>query len=72
MAKDIMTDEEVEIEIARLADSEAVALARKERQFKNRRRQYMYTLRWLEKRGIELMKQGARTEDFDFSEEDEA
>ena len=72
MAKDIMTDEEVEIEIERLSTSEAVALARKERYYKNRRRQYMYTLRSLEKRGIELMKLGMRIEDFNFSEENEA
>ena len=71
MSKDVMTDEEVEIEIERLSHSEAVVLARKERQYKNRRRQYMYQLRWFEKRGIELMKQGVSLADFNFDEQEE-
>ena len=65
MAKDLMTDADVELEIARLKESEAVKLAQKERQFKYRRRQYMYTLRWYEKRGKELIAQGVKPEDFD-------
>ena len=62
--KEFMTDEDVEIEIERLSESEAVKLAKKEQAYKNRRRQYMYTLRWYEKRGNELMKQGKSFEDF--------
>lgn len=58
MAQKNATDECVEQEIARLEGSEHVALARLERQIANRRRQRMYTLRWLEKRGIELEGQG--------------
>lgn len=56
--KDYLTDSQVEAEIERLLDSDAVKLAKKEQQIKYRRRQYMYTLRGLEKRGKELMKQG--------------
>lgn len=51
MTKDILTDEDVELEIERLKNSEAVILAQAERKFKYRRRQYLYTLRWYEKRG---------------------
>lgn len=65
MAKDLMTDADVELEIARLKESEAVKLAQKERQYKYRRRQYLYTLRWYEKRGKELLAQGLTPEDFD-------
>lgn len=58
MAKDIMTDEEVEIEIERLLNSKEVKLAKKEINIKNKRRQYMYSLRSMEKRGRSLMEQG--------------
>ena len=64
MAKELMTDAEVEIEIERLKESEAVKLAQKERQYLYRRRQYMYTLRWYEKRGKELMAVGVTEKDF--------
>lgn len=68
MAKEIMTDADVELEIERLTASEAVRLAKKERQYKYRRRQYLYTLRWYEKRGKELMNLGMSLEDFNFDE----
>lgn len=64
MAKELMTDAEVEIEIERLKESDAVKLAQKERQYLYRRRQYMYTLRWYEKRGKELMAAGVTEKDF--------
>lgn len=64
MTKDLMTDEEVELEIDRLKESDAVKLAQEERQWKYRRRQYMYTLRWYEKRGKELMAVGVTEKDF--------
>ncbi len=64
MTKDLMTDEEVELEIDRLKESDAVKLAQKERQYLYRRRQYMYTLRWYEKRGKELMAVGVTEKDF--------
>lgn len=58
MAKDFLTDEQVELEIERLTSSLAVQLAQKEQRIKYRRRQYMYQLRVFEKRGKELMEQG--------------
>ena len=64
MTKDLMTDEEVELEIDRLKESDAVKLAQKERQWKYRRRQYMCTLRWYEKRGKELMAASVTEKDF--------
>ena len=67
MARDIMTDEEVEIEIDRLLNSKEVKLAKKEINIKNKRRQYMYTLRSMEKRGRSLMDRGLT---FDSSEEE--
>jgi hypothetical protein len=51
-------DELVETEIERLNKSEAVKLARKERQLKLRRRRYLADLHWLEKRGNALMAEG--------------
>ena len=64
MAKDNMTDEEVELEIERLKESPAVKLAQRERRYKYQRRQYLYTLRWYEKRGKELMRSGVTETDF--------
>ena len=65
MAKDILTDEQVEIEIERLLHSDAVKLAKKETRIKLRRRQYMYGLRTMEKRGKELAKQGITLENIE-------
>lgn len=59
MAKDVMTDLQVEMEIERLLASELVLLAKKEQRIKNKRRQYMYSLRCMERRGRELAAQGA-------------
>ena len=43
MSRDkFLTDEQVEIEIERLLNSEDVALAKKEIRIKDKRRQYMY------------------------------
>lgn len=53
-----LTDEQVAQEIARLNQSEAVKLARLEQRIKYRKRQYLYTLRQLEKRGASLMADG--------------
>jgi hypothetical protein len=55
---EILTDEQVEIEIERLLNSEEVRLAKKETRIKQRRRQYMWSLRSMEKRGKELKKMG--------------
>lgn len=53
-----LSDDEVEREIERLNASEAVALARREERLRYRRRQYLYKLRDLEKRGFALLAAG--------------
>lgn len=60
-----LTDEEVEKEIERLSESEAVALARREVRLKYRRRQVLYQLRGLEKKGRALMAAGITREILD-------
>lgn len=65
MAKDWMTDEQVEIEIDRLLKSDAVQLAKKEIRIKYKRRQYMYQLRNLEKRGKQLKTDGVTLENIE-------
>lgn len=60
-----LTDEEVEKEIERLSASPAVALARREARLKYKRRQYLYQLRDLEKKGKALMKAGITREVLD-------
>lgn len=66
MAKEkYMTDEMVEIEIERLQDSEEVKLAKKEMNIKYKRRQYMYQLRCMEKRGKQLMAEGITMENIE-------
>jgi hypothetical protein len=60
-----LTDEEVEQEIERLNASEAVALARREQRLKYKRRQYLYQLRDLEKKGKALLKAGITREVLD-------
>lgn len=54
MARDIMTDESFKAEMERLKASENVKLAQKEIRLKTRQKQYLYQLRWLEKRGKQL------------------
>lgn len=58
MANKFLTDEQVEKEIERLSKSPQVRLARAEARAKYRRRQQLYTLRQLQKRGEELEKSG--------------
>jgi hypothetical protein len=58
MSKKNLTDEQVEKEIERLLESPLVKLARKEMRIKYKRRQFLYSLRNLEKRGRELQKSG--------------
>ena len=62
MAKDFLTDEQVEKEIAKLLKSPDVKLAKKEMGLRYRRRQYLYGLRNLEKKGKELAKAGITME----------
>lgn len=65
MAKDFLTDEQVEMEISRLLQSDAVKLARKEIRIKYKRRQTMYQLRNLEKRGKQLKADGITMENME-------
>ncbi len=65
MSKDWLTDEQVEIEIERLREDPYVQLARKEQRLKYRRRQALYQLRNLEKRGKELDKLGYTYDDLE-------
>ena len=70
MAKTYLTDEMVEKEIERLQKSEFVKLAKKEERIRNRRRQYMYSLRTMERRGRELAAMGMTIEGLDHMFED--
>lgn len=65
MANLTMTDEMVEEEIMRLQTSPHVKLARREEAIRNRRRQYMYTLRMYEKKGKALEAQGVTLEELE-------
>ena len=66
MAKDtFLTDEDVEREIARLTESDFVRLARKELRLKYKRRQALYQLRNLEKRGKQLAQAGITYENIE-------
>lgn len=60
-----MTDEQVEMEIQNLIDSENVKLAKREQQIKYKRRQYLYQLRHYEKRGRQLAELGATLENLE-------
>lgn len=74
MAREILTDDQVEIEIERLLKSDAVKLAKKETRIKLKRRQYMYQLRCMEKRGKELSDLGVTLDNMEamlFGEEAE-
>lgn len=72
MPREYLTDEQVEAEIARLIDSENVRLARREQRIKYKRRQVLYNLRALEKRGAELAAAGITLEMLDDCENEEA
>lgn len=58
MARDFLTDEQVEEEIANLLKDDDVKLAKKEIRIRYKRRQYMYQLRNMKKRGEELANMG--------------
>ena len=61
MAKGL-TDAQVEQEIARLQQSPYVKLANQERRLREKRRMYLYSLRQLEKKGMELERAGITPE----------
>jgi hypothetical protein len=65
MPNNWLTDEAVELEIARLQQSDFVKLARKEMRLKYKRRQALYQLRNLDKRGKELAKAGITPENIE-------
>lgn len=65
MATNWLTDEAVELEIARLQNSDFVKLARKEMRLKYKRRQVLYQLRNLDKRGKELAHAGITPENIE-------
>lgn len=60
--KQALTDDQVEREIARLLNDDAVKLAKYEEKVRCRRRQYLYQLRTYEAKGKKLMAAGI-TED---------
>ena len=57
-----LTDAQVEQEIARLQQSPHVKLANQERRLREKRRMYLYSLRQLEKKGMELERAGITPE----------
>ena len=63
--KEFLTDAQVELEIEKLNASEAVALARREARLRFKRRQYLYNLRDLEKKGKALLAAGITREVLD-------
>lgn len=69
-------DELVDAEIERLKQLETVKLAQQEQRLRNRKRKYLADLRWLEKRGKQLMAEGWTADTlellFQEVEEDEA
>lgn len=65
MARKQWTDEEVEMEIHRLQNSDDVKLAKKEQQIKYRRRQQMWNLQFMEKRGKQLRQMGITPENME-------
>jgi hypothetical protein len=66
MAKEFgLSDEQVEQEIERLTKSPLVALARREQRLRYKRRQYLYQLRDLEKKGKALQAAGIDMEVLD-------
>lgn len=62
MARDTLSDMQVEQEIARLQESPYVKLANRERRVRERRRMYLYSLRQLEKKGKALEESGITME----------
>lgn len=59
MARRLPTPEElIDAEIERLKQTEEVKLAKKYQRLLNRKRKYMADLRWLEKQGQKLIKDG--------------
>lgn len=62
MAREVLTDEQVELEIQRLQNSENVKLANRYDRVMKRRRKYLYWLRQREKQGKALKELGITME----------
>ena len=62
MARECLTDEQVEEEIEQLQKSPYVKLANQECRMREKRRMYLYGLRQLEKKGKELADAGITSE----------
>lgn len=58
MRRKYTPEELIDAEIERLKQTDAVKLAQKEQRLINRKRKYLADLRWLEKRGKQLMAEG--------------
>lgn len=71
MAKNGLTDAQVEQEIERLKESPYVKLAKKDEAIRYRRRQYLYQLKSYEKKGKELSKAGITIEILESMDNDE-
>ena len=65
MRNEMLTDEQVELEIARLWNTPEVKLAKKEQNLKYKRRQQLYQLRIMEKRGAQLILDGVTMENIE-------
>lgn len=65
MKQDMLTDEQVEMEIQRLNQSPHVRLAQKEQRMKAKRRRWLYDLKWLEKRGKQLEAMGVTADNME-------
>ena len=65
MARETVSDEMVDQEIARLMASPHVKLAKRAEAIQYRKRQYMYKLRGYEKKGKALEAQGITMEDLE-------
>lgn len=61
----VLCDKDVEDEIERLQNSPYVKLARKAERIRNRRRQYLYSLRLYEKKGRQLEAEGITLEEIE-------
>ena len=70
MRRKYTPEELVDAEIERLNNTEAVKLARKERSLQMKRRKYLADLRWLEKRGKQLMADGWTADTLDLLYQD--
>lgn len=65
MLKEFINDKQIEDEIFRLAESDAVKLAQAEQAINSKRKQLISELRTLEKRGEQLLSEGYTLENIE-------